>query len=144
MLSPSQAFRSLRLQCDKEEWTIQKVVPLELHLDRTVIGVRATAVPGVAEFTVLKGARVRRDEDLPPGFSRENPGYQALRRKLIDEGVIADLGEEQYILQQDWTFNSPSQANVVIAGHPMHPYLVWKDSSGRTWREILETTESHT
>ena len=57
-VSPSQAFRSLRLQCDKEEWTIQRG-SMELHLDRTVIGVRATAVPGVAEFTVLKGARVR-------------------------------------------------------------------------------------
>ncbi len=125
----------------KLEAGVAQAGALELHLDRSGIGVQATAVPGVAEFTVLKGARVRRDEDMPPGFAKENPGYQTLRRKLIDEGIIADIGADHYVLERDWTFSSPSQASVVIAGHPMHPYLVWKDSSGRTWREILDSAE---
>ena len=110
---------------------------LRLHLERPVIGVQATAVPGVAEFTVLKGARVRRDEDLPSGFGKEHSGYRALRGKLIDDGIIEDEGGDHYVLREDWTFSSPSQANVVIAGHPMHPYQVWKDDGGRTWDEIL-------
>lgn len=114
---------------------------LTLYLNRTGIGVQATAIPGVAEFTVLEGAQIRRDEDLPPGFAKENPGYLTLRRKLIDDGTIADVGEGPYRLQKDWTFSSPSQANVVIAGLPMHPYQVWKDSSGRSWREILDAED---
>lgn len=114
---------------------------LLLHLERPGIGVHATAVPGVAEFTVLKGATIRRDQDLPPGFVKEHSGYRTLRRKLIDQGVIADMGGDHYVLQRDWTFSSPSQANVVIAGLPMQPYQVWKDSSGRTWREILDAVE---
>ncbi|MYA02729.1 MAG: GIY-YIG nuclease family protein [Chloroflexi bacterium] len=110
---------------------------LTLCLDRPVIGIQARAIPGVADFTVLKGAQVRRDEELPKGFTNEHPGYRALRSKLIEDGTIADQGGEHYVLKEDWTFSSPSQANVVIAGHPMHPYQVWKDSSGRTWNAIL-------
>ena len=114
---------------------------LTLFLDRPGIGVQARAIPGVEEFTVLKGARVRRDEELPKGFVKELPSYRDLRRKLIEDGTITDTGEDQYLLQRDWTFSSPSQANVVIAGQPMHPYLDWKDSSGRTWREILSNED---
>ena len=114
---------------------------LLLHLDTPRIGVQATAVPGVADFMVLKGARVRRDEDLPSGYDREHVGYKSLRRKLIEDGIITDVGQTFLELRQDWTFTSPSQANVVLAGHPMHPYKVWKDSSGRSWHDILEENE---
>ena len=117
---------------------------LKLFLDRPGIGVQASAVPGVADFTVLKGARVRRDEELPEGFVRESRGYRDLRRKLIEDGTITDTGEGHFLLQEDWTFSSPSQANVVIAGHPMHPYRDWKDSSGRTWDEILNVEDQET
>lgn len=114
---------------------------LRLYLNSPGIGIEATAVSGVAGFTVLKGARVRRDEDLPPGFAKEHAGYRAVRQNLIEDGRIVDHGGATYVLNEDWTFRSPSQANVVLAGHPMHPYRVWKDSSGRTWDEILGAEE---
>ena len=113
---------------------------LRLHLDKPGIGVRATAVPGVAEFTVLKGALVRKDEDLAPGFGREHPGYVNLRQQLIQDGVIGFNEDGEFLLKEDWSFRSPSEANVVITGGPMSPYVAWVDGAGRTWREILDAS----
>lgn len=114
---------------------------LVLYLDRPGMGVRATARPGAEGFTVLKGAQVRRDEDLNASFSNEHIGYRNLRSHLIEAEIIVDDGPGPYLLRQDWTFSSPSQANVVLFGHPMQPYQVWKDPLGRTWRQILNATE---
>ena len=113
--------------------------PLELHLKLPKVGVRAIAIPGVKSFTVLKGAQVRRDEELPDAYPKEHASYRSLRQQLIEEGKIADVGKDYLELTDDQTFRSPSEANVVIAGGPMAPYDVWKSANGRTYREILDS-----
>ncbi len=114
---------------------------LLLYLDRPGMRLKATARPGAEGFTVLKGAQVRRDENLTPSYQKEHIGYRNLRSHLIDAGIIVEDGPGPYVLRQDWTFSSPSQANVVLVGQPMQPYQVWKDETGNTWRQILNATE---
>ena len=45
---------------------------------------------------------------------------------------------ELYRLTQDYTFNSPSTAAGVLLGRTANGRIEWKDSKGRTLKEIQE------
>jgi len=66
----------------------------------------------------------------------------ALRQSLIQQGVLLEK-EFYYLLTQDYIFNSPSTAAGVLLGNSTNGRIAWKDSKGRTLKEIqeMETAE---
>jgi len=67
------------------------------------------------------------------------PDYlHELRRTLLEQGVLGDAGEF-YRLTQDYTFSSPSTAAGVLLGASANGRTEWKDSKGRTLKEIQES-----
>jgi hypothetical protein len=83
-------------------------------------------------FVVYAGARVRgKEADSTPGT------VIVLRKNLLDRGVLTLAGDD-YVLTQDYTFNSPSQAATTLMGRPANGRTEWKDKSGRTLKETQE------
>lgn len=83
------------------------------------------------EFIVYKGtrARVRETESFAGGYS------SVLRQKLINDQVIRQDGEEQYIFLSDYVFTSPSAAAATVTGRAINGWTAWKDGSGQTLDE---------
>ena len=83
-------------------------------------------------FVVLSGGRARVDET--PATHKY---VIALRKSLVDRVILVPDGG-QYRLNQDYTFNSPSQAAAVMMGRNANGRTEWKDDKGRTLKEIQE------
>lgn len=66
------------------------------------------------------------------------PYVVALRKQLVDGGVI-DAKGEQWSLMQDYVFGSPSTAAAVILGRNANGRVEWKDERGRTLKEMQES-----
>lgn len=65
----------------------------------------------------------------------QRPAIREVRQKLLDEGVF--LKEDDiYIFTRDYQFNSPSAAACMIAGNPRSGLDAWRDSDGRTLKEL--------
>ena len=75
-------------------------------------------------FTVLKGARGRRD------FTASSPdALIRTREQLIRQGVLARQ-DNQVELLQDYEFKSPSQAAGLLLARSANGRLDWKDAAG--------------
>lgn len=83
-------------------------------------------------FVVYKGSTAVREER--PSAER-NRWVLELRQRLIDEGV---LDEHDGLLRftRDTEFSSPSAAAAVVYGGTAAGPVAWKDSHGRTLKEI--------
>lgn len=64
-----------------------------------------------------------------------NPSIKALRKRLLDDGVLKHEGE-YYIFQSDHIFNSPSQAAASILARSANGWTSWKDKNGKTLDEL--------
>lgn len=64
-------------------------------------------------------------------------GYQKLRAKLIDTGVLVDNGNH-FVFTQNYLFTSPSQAAAILVGYAINGRNHWLDSNG-TSLKVLET-----
>jgi hypothetical protein len=83
-------------------------------------------------FTVLKGARGRRD------FTASSPdALIRTREQLIRQGVLAKQ-DNQVELLQDYEFKSPSQAAGLLLARSANGWLDWKDAAGTTLKEHQE------
>lgn len=79
-------------------------------------------------FVVLKGSMVDEiDSSTIPGSIKE------LRNELKQSGIIKDG-----ILLENQLFNSPSYASAFVLGMSTNGRMDWKDSSGRTLKEIAD------
>ena len=72
-------------------------------------------------------------------------GYRELRERLITNGTLI-LDGNKYIFQKNCLFAAASPAAAVIVGHNMSGPQTWKDSTGKTLKQIeeqklLQTTE---
>ncbi|MGD1097522.1 MAG: GIY-YIG nuclease family protein [Bryobacteraceae bacterium] len=65
------------------------------------------------------------------------PNVVALRAELLKNGVLVSEGKSLRFTQ-DYTFNSPSLASSVVLGRSTNGRTDWKDSSGRTLKELQE------
>ncbi|MBX4206484.1 DUF4357 domain-containing protein, partial [Candidatus Parcubacteria bacterium] len=83
------------------------------------------------EFIVFKNSLSRIAER--PGI---HPGGSALRKRLLDEGILRKLNDKSYIFTQDYIFTSPSAASGVIAARSTNGWDCWKDDEGKTLDEI--------
>jgi len=95
-------------------------------------GIRARGQESAEGFVVRAGSQAVKDE--VPSIH----GYMSeLRRVLVAQGVLNDEGEF-YRLTQDYTFSSPSTAAGVLLGRATNGRIEWKDSQGRTLKELQE------
>ncbi len=83
-------------------------------------------------FVVLKGGLARASE-TPSMHSYVGD----IRRSLLVREIFKQHGS-QFVLEQDYTFNSPSQAAAVMMGRNANGRIEWKTESGVTLKELQE------
>lgn len=82
---------------------------------------------------VLEGSWAAADE--VPSFQEHWNSYHALRTELKSNGVLVSEGG-RLKFSQDYTFSSPSMASAMVTGASPNGRVDWKDSAGKTLREI--------
>lgn len=83
-------------------------------------------------FVVRAGSMARKEE------TRHIHRYMSkLRRTLVEQEILYDVGDH-YEFKADYSFGSPSTAAGVILGRPTNGRTDWKDSDGRTLKQIQE------
>jgi hypothetical protein len=84
-------------------------------------------------FLVFAGSRGR-----PSSTGSFHTSLAQLRSKLVEEGVLAKT-PQGLVFTRDYQFNSPSTAAAVILGRNANGRTEWKDSAGRTLKELQTT-----
>ncbi len=83
-----------------------------------------------------KGFVVQQDSQMVKGETGTIHAYMsALRRDLIDEGVVEDIGD-RFRFVQDHVFGSPSSASGVVLGRTSNGRVEWKAKNGTTLKEL--------
>lgn len=104
---------------------------IELHLERTIKNVGKVEANGAQTsegFVVLQGSRISPiDDDTVPTVIKER------RQKA--------LHDENYILQEDLLFTSPSYAAMFVIGKSANGLVSWKTADGRTLKSLEESPE---
>lgn len=100
-------------------------------------GAAATAVETEEGFVVRAGSTARRT-----ATATFPAGYQALRAKLVADGLLADApSPELLVFTADVSFSSPSAAASIVAARSASGPIEWKlkgqGASYRDWRERL-------
>ena len=114
----------------EEMWPAAGTGDRTLHVKRKGVVAHGHYLPDCPDsrkFEVLGGATAAKEEveslgDIPYRRARQ------LRQQMIDEKLLVEEGNV-YVLQSDYTFNSPSQAEAVLAGRPGSGISVWRSSS---------------
>lgn len=89
-----------------------------------------------AGFVVYKGSSAVFEER--PSAESQHPFVVALRKKLQQEGTLVK-SDGLYLFTKDAEFSSPSAAAAVIHGGGANGLTAWKDSGGKTLKELEET-----
>jgi len=84
-------------------------------------------------FLVFEGAKGRKAKMVMM------PGYEQLRDRLCDEGTLVDDGEHVR-LTRSYLFDSPSAAASVLSGGNKNGRTEWRDSAGRSLKDLQEQT----
>jgi len=95
-------------------------------------GIEARGLETPEGFVVRAGSTASKEET-----SAIHPYNAAQRKALLKAGVMVDEGKV-YRISQDYTFNSPSSAAGVLLARPANGRTEWKDSKGRTLKQIQE------
>jgi hypothetical protein len=90
----------------------------QLQLKKEGIIAHAREIDG--EFTVMEGSQVR-----TAWTGTHNPGYKALRDKLVQDGIITAGTDGLLRFTPDQVFTSPSAAVAVIVGHTKNGRTGW-------------------
>ena len=98
-------------------------------------GVNASGYDTPQGFLVKLGSLASTTET--PSMHDHFPTAVKLRRELVGNGVLVQLGD-QYQFTQDYTFSSPSYAATVVLGRNSNGRESWKDTNGKTLKEIQE------
>ncbi|WP_382326385.1 GIY-YIG nuclease family protein [Hydrogenophaga sp. UC242_50] len=97
-------------------------------------GVSAAGFESSQGFVVQKGSQAV--QVVTPSF-QTFPGSVRRRDELIANGVLVP-DESCYRFAQDFAFTSPSAASDMVLGSVTNGRTVWKDSRGRTLKELQE------
>ena len=90
--------------------------------------------PGnVFDFRSANAAALEEAPSLKDYF----PNLTKIRSDLVTRGVLVPEGNK-FRFTQDYTFNSPSQASSVVFANSSNGRVDWKDSSGRTLKQLQE------
>jgi hypothetical protein len=98
-------------------------------------GVSATGYDTPQGFVVKAGSFAASQEarSLKDYF----PNLTRIRSDLVTRGVLVSEGDK-FRFTQDYTFNSPSQASSVVFANSSNGRVDWKDSNGRTLKQLQE------
>ncbi|MFN5348095.1 MAG: GIY-YIG nuclease family protein [Polaromonas sp.] len=96
-------------------------------------GVAATGYEASQGFVVKVGSQAV--VESVPSMQQHVRGMYDLRQELIANGVLA-LEGMGYRFSQDYPFSSPSTAAAVILGRSANGRIEWKDTMGRTLKEL--------
>jgi len=99
-------------------------------------GVIATGYDTPQGFIVQAGSQA--STTMTPSFQEHLPAVVELRKDLVKTGVLIQSGEH-FQFTQDYTFSSPSYASSVVLGRNSNGRESWKDSTGRTLKQIQES-----
>ena len=89
-------------------------------------------------FVVRAGATARK-EVVPSAVDSVTP----IRSMLIESGVMIEE-DGQYRFTQDYLFNTPSGAAVVVLGRSANGWAEWKNADGRTLHEVKRAEPGET
>jgi hypothetical protein len=81
-------------------------------------------------FIVQAGAKARK---VPVPSIHE--WLENIRNSLKEQGILADDGD-QWVLTQDYAFDSPSSAAGVLLGRSANGRIEWKTAEGKTLKQI--------
>ncbi len=84
-------------------------------------------------FVVLKGSQASEDER--PSAAERHRWVLALREQLLADGSLRKT-KGAWLFARDVEFSSPSAAAGVVHGGGANGLISWKDSSGRTLRDL--------
>ncbi len=70
--------------------------------------------PHIGNFIVLPSSTIR--EDVNPKFNKDYPELMALRKELIDVGIIQNI-DGRLKFQKEYSFDSELTAKRIILGH---------------------------
>lgn len=101
-----------------------------LELSLLVSGFKASAIQTDEGIVVLRGSEAA----LAPTTGLQ-PGYIALRDRLIKNGVMSLVGN-RYIFQTDYLFDAASPAAAIIVGYNINGRQNWKNKNGKSLKEI--------
>lgn len=74
---------------------------------------------------------------LRPSAESQHPFVVALRKKLVQDGTLIEK-DGLYAFTQDAEFSSPSAAAAVIHGGGANGLTAWRDSNGKSIKELEE------
>lgn len=98
-------------------------------------GIKATGFDTPQGFVVRAGSVAVNAE--VPSLKEYFANVCELRASLLKSGVLVE--EERGLrFTQDYTFNSPSLASSLVLGRPSNGRVDWKDSNGKTLKQIQE------
>jgi hypothetical protein len=98
-------------------------------------GVEAAGYESTQGFVVRKGSQAV--VEVVESMAQYAANSLAMRQELIGVGVLA-MSSGVYVMTQDYTFNSPSRAACVLLGRSANGRIEWKDTQGRTLKELQE------
>lgn len=108
----------------------------DLFLTANRKGVKAQGYEEPAGFIVRAGSQAAKKE------ARSIPTYLVeLRKTLQEQGVLEDEGKT-YRFTEDYIFPSPSTAAGVVLGSASNGRTAWKDSKGRTLKELQQAEQA--
>lgn len=107
---------------------------LETFSIKSARGADGRGEPSSDGFVVFKGSKA-----AATIVNSMTPSFITLRHRLIDEGVLVDKGD-YYEFPEDYIFNSPSTAAVMVMGRNANGLTEWKQKDGKTLKEF-ETNE---
>lgn len=96
-------------------------------------GVVAKGYEASQGFVVTAGSHAVRE--AVPSMEKHLHGMFELRQELIANGVL-EPDDNRYSFAQDYVFSSPSTAAAAVLGRSANGRIEWKDSSGRTLKEL--------
>lgn len=107
------------------------MVQMFLKFDSRAKGLSGTGYESLKGFVVCKGTQVCKTE------TKSIHNYMSvIRRDLLNQGVISQ--DDIWIFAQDYIFNSPSTAAVVVLGRTANGRVEWKNQAGETLKQIQE------
>jgi hypothetical protein len=130
-----------------ENITLLKNIKNETVDQKLIISTEPTSVNSLEYSLVtagLKATAVQTDEGLVVLKDSESAvkisnslqyGYRDLREKLIKDGVLK-IENDKFVFQSNTLFSSPSQAAAIIVGYSINGPATWKDTSGKSLKEI--------
>jgi hypothetical protein len=98
-------------------------------------GLSATGRDTAQGFVVQSGSSAAKEHT--PSLKQHFPKVCDLRDQLLNNGVLNDE-KDRLRFTQDYTFSSPSMASSVVLGRASNGRTDWKDSSGKTLKELQE------